>query len=464
MPSYQQTIDAYSSARADSLARPKDATAAFNLAWWSVRVGKFNDAITAYERAISLGLSGPEEAMVNISSIYSERLGDATLALTWLERALAANAGFYPALFNRAHLAEQLGDREMAVDYFVRARRAKPADPLALTRLVEAMPVLRDDDPYVAQLRHFGAASADPDVFYALAKVEERLGNTDAAWHALQKANERDARGHPPWVDGQMRVRYQKLLTRSLPTPSQGSGANSPVFIVGMFRTGSTLLEQLLAAHSRFFPLGESEFWPRAIARAGGSMIGPAPAIAATEASALGKDFYAHLLERGVSSDYRVTDKRPDNIYHLPLIAAALPEARFIITERDWRDTLLSVWATRLHPQHGYATKLADIRAQLQTCRKLADIWCDQQPDRFYRFSYEALLANPEDYMRQLLFWLGEPWEAACLSFHQLQNPVRTASVWQVREPLTLTRQQRWRRYQTHLRNVFGNAIDEEVP
>ena len=464
MPSYQQTIDAYSSARADSLARPKDATAAFNLAWWSVRVGKFNDAITAYERAISLGLSGPEEAMVNISSIYSERLGDATLALTWLERALAANAGFYPALFNRAHLAEQLGDRETAVDYFVRASRSKPTDPLALTRLVEAMPVLRNDDPYVAQLRRYAATSSDPDIFYALAKVEERLGNADAAWRALQKANERDAKSHPPWVGAQMRECYEALLTQPLPESSQPPGANAPVFVVGMFRTGSTLLEQLLAAHSRFFPLGESEFWPRAIARAGGSMIRPAPTILANEATALRKDFYAHLLERGVPSDHRVTDKRPDNIYHLPLIATALPEARFVITERDWRDTLLSVWATRLHPQHGYATKLADIRAQLQTCRDLADTWCDQQPDRFYRFSYEALLANPEDYMRRLLSWLGEPWEASCLSFHQLQNPVRTASVWQVREPLTLTRQQRWRRYETHLRNVFGSAIDEEVP
>jgi len=466
MPTYQESFSAYSAAQAQAQAYPKDPVAAFNVGWWGAKLGKFSDAIAAYEQSIALGLSGPEEAMVNIASIYSERLGDAAAALEWLGRALETDPLYYPALFNRAHLAEQLGDRDTAVEYFARASKVKADDPLALTRLVEAMPMLRTDDPHIAKLRHIATKSSDADVFYALAKVEERLGQYSNAWRALQAANACDAKAHSPWQQDVAETRYRSLLSQPLPPLVQRAGQtdNAPVFIVGMFRTGSTLLEQLLAAHSRFFPLGESEFWPRAIAQLGGSMIVPTKPIKSEEAERLRNGFYAHMSDRQVPVNRRVTDKRPDNLYHLPMIAKALPEARFIITERDWRDTLLSVWATRLHPQHAYATNLANIRAQLQVCKSLSDHWRANHPDRVYRFRYEDLMANPEVTMRALLDWLGEPWDPDCLSFHRLQNPVRTASVWQIREPLMQTRQQRWVRYEAQLRQELGTALDQEMP
>jgi len=169
-----------------------------------------------------------------------------------------------------------------------------------------------------------------------------------------------------------------------------------------------------------------------------------------------------HLVERALGVG-RVTDKRPDNLFHIPLIASALPSAKFVVTERDWRDTLVSVFATRLHPQHGYACRLEDIYRQLQLCQALRRFWVARHPDRVMCLRYEELVAAPEEALKPVFEWLGEPWEPECLSFHRLTNAVRTASVWQIREPLHTGRQGRWRRFEQPLRAVFGAALDQPL-
>ena len=435
---------------------PRDPLAHFNFAWWASRLGHFSRAIKAYEQAIALGISQPEEAMTNIAAIYSERLARSTDAQAWLLQALQCNGDYFPAVFNRAHLAEQLGDREGAEAGFTRACQLQPNNPLPLTRLVEAARVVRSSDSSVIQLRQLAETSDDPDVFYALAKVEERLGNTDSAWLALETANRYDGKRAPAWPHELIKKSYDTLKQHQIERPS---GSKGPVFIVGMFRTGSTLLEQILAAHTAFTPLGESEFWPRTISASGGAMVVPGQVPVAQQLEVSRSQFREHLIERGVDLSRRVTDKRPDNLYHLPLIAKAIPDARFIITERDWRDTLISVYGTRLHPQHGYATSPLSIKTQLEQCSSLATHWQAMAPDRVRRFAYEDLVAKPESTMRALFEWLGESWEPECLEFHRLTNPVLTASVWQVREPLSTTRQGRWRQYDAPLQSIFGDEL-----
>ena len=435
---------------------PRDPLAHFNFAWWAARLGQFSRAIKAYEQAIALGISEPEEAMTNIASIYSERLARAADAQAWLQQALQSNANYFPAVFNRAHLAEQLGDRDEAESGFTRACQLQPNNPLPVARLAEAIRLVRSSDSIVIQLRQLSEACEDPDVFYALARVEERLGNADAAWSALQTANRHDGKHSPTWPHELIKKRYDTLKEHRIEASSEAKG---PVFIVGMFRTGSTLLEQILAAHTAFTPLGESEFWPRTIAASGGAMVVPGRVPDAQQLSIFCAQFGEHLIERGIDLSLRVTDKRPDNLYHLPLIAKAIPDARFIITERDWRDTLISVYGTRLHPQHGYATSPLRIKTQLEQCSSLAAHWQAMAPDRVRRFAYEDLVVKPESTMRGLLQWLGEAWEPGCLEFHKLTNPVLTASVWQVREPLSTAREGRWRQYEAPLQRIFGEDL-----
>ena len=463
---------------AQSQSQPSNAVAWFNLGWWSTKVGLFAASLKAYEQALAFGIESPEEAMSNMASVYSERLGQIEPAMQWLDRALLQNPQYYPAIFNRAHIAEQMGDRETACRYFEQAAGLAPRDAYPIARWVEANLTLPEASSAVQSLRRF-AKGKNPDALMALARYEEQGEQYDAAWDALIAANTIDQKAYPSWQALPVQSKLTNQLTEVLPQQSTTVGATAgitpgasaphpqqqiPVFILGLFRTGSTLLEQILAAHPDFVPLGESEFWPRQIHALGGGMVSPGRLPDTQLCAKLRQRWQLHLRDRNIASGLIATDKRPDNLFHMATIQRVLPEAKFVITERDWRDTLVSMFGTRLHPQHGYATNPEAIAEHIRFCHKIADFWCENYPKSVYRVSYEALVSDPEEELMPLFTWLGTPWHPECLNFHELTNSVRTASVWQVREPLTTSRQGRWRNYDGPLRGIFGEALDSPEP
>ena len=440
-----------------------NATAWFNLGWWSNKAGLYTQAIKAYEGSISLGISEPEEAMSNLASVYSEHLANTSMAVQWLDRALEIQPDYYQGVFNRAHIAEQTGDRELACQLFARAATLSPEDPSALARLVDADPMLTITSGVGQQLRDL--AGTNVDALFAVSRLQERAGHFVKAWASLTQANERDRLEQPAWSSSQCRHRViSQLETQPLPRISNLSGNRAPVFILGMLRTGSTLLEQIHTAHGHFHPLGESAFWPREIHALGGGMLKPGRWPSPAQRAEIQARWEGHLHERGIPTGARVTDKRPDNLFHIGTILDVLPDAKILVTERDWRDTLVSVYGTRLHAQHGYATEPRAIADHINLCRQMADFWVEALPDRVKRVSYEALVEHPESTLRDLFAWLGERWDPACLDFYKLSNSVRTASVWQVREPLGSGRRGRWRLYESPLRQLFGAALDDSTP
>ena len=192
-------------------------------------------------------------------------------------------------------------------------------------------------------------------------------------------------------------------------------------------------------------------------------MIKPGRRPNANEQTEIKSRWREHLVDRRAPKEVRVTDKRPDNLFHIATIHDVLPEAKIIVTERDWRDTLVSVYGTRLHPQHGYATEPMAIANHIALCKQVADFWVEALPDKIRKVSNEALVKDSKSTLSALFTWLGEDWDPACLDFHTLNNSVRTASVWQVREPLGSGRKGRWRLYEEPLRKIFGGALDEPL-
>ena len=457
------TLDQLAHWQSQVAADANNATAWFNFGWWSNRAGLLAQAVQAYEESIARGISDPEEAMSNLASVYSERLANTSMAVQWLDRALEIRSDYYQAVFNRAHIAEQTGDRDLACQLFARAAALSPEDPSALARLVEADPKLTMSSEVAKKLVQL--ADAHADALMGLYRLQEREGHYAKAWERLVQANEVDRLKQPPWPGSKWRDQIMnQLQTQLIPVAPATSNDNAPVFILGMFRTGSTLLEQIFAAHPRFQPLGESEFWPREVHSLGGGMIKSGSRPNGTQQVESHARWRRHLHERCVPDGVRVTDKRPDNLFHIATSLDVLPDAKIIITERDWRDTLVSVYGTRLHPQHGYATEPAAIADHIRLCHQIADFWTEALPDRIQRVSYEALVEDPESTLQELFAWLGERWDPACLEFHKLNNSVRTASVWQVRAPLSTERQGRWRRYEAPLRKRFDSGLDEPLP
>ena len=231
-----------------------------------------------------------------------------------------------------------------------------------------------------------------------------------------------------------------------------GSESEIPVFIVGMPRSGTTLVEQILASHSAVFGAGELAWLPRLVAelpqrlrdaRAYPGCLGRLTGDATCELAARSlKD-----LQSLSPASQRVVDKLPGNYLHLGLIALLFPQARIIWTRRNAMDVCVSNYLQYFTHGHGYTLDLDALALVFRQHERLMAHWRRVLPLRIHELRYEELVAEQEHRSRQLFEFLGLPWEDGCLDFHRTERTVRTASHLQVRRPIYSDSVQRWRRY-----------------
>jgi tetratricopeptide (TPR) repeat protein len=253
--------------------------------------------------------------------------------------------------------------------------------------------------------------------------------------------------------------RIDELIARGVPSPSSAAGfgegvSDLPVFIVGMPRSGTSLVEQIAATHCRVHGAGEL----RDIGRIAQTLGFEEPARRsdawdARRARELGDAHLARLRRLGGEA-LRVIDKMPDNVFLLGLIAAVFPGARVIMCERDPRDTCLSAFFTHFSKGNLFSYDLADCACRHRETRRLVSDWSGELPLRTHVVRYEALVADFENEARRLIRFLGLDWDPACLAFHETERPVLTASTWQVRQPLYSASVGRWRHYARHVEGL----------
>lgn len=453
----KKALDAYDSYLAS---QPASSNAVFNCAWYLARDGQFESAIRMYRRALELGIDRPEEAHLNIANIFMDHLRDNERAREEFQEALAINPRYVSAYHNLGNLAEQLGDREQAAARFEKCLEIDPGNEPALARLADTHRFLMDDDPLLARLITAAQTSSNSDLHFALGTAFNQLGKFDLAWQHFSRANVLERKMLPPYSRQETEAFFNRIMVqcdREWFARIQGVSSD-PVFICGMFRTGSTLLEQILAAHTGFTGVGESEFFPRLVLREfhdyphGLDEITPDEIQSWRESA----EIYSKQLTGGAT---RITDKRPDNFLCIGLIKAIMPSAKFVVTERDWRDVALSIFSTRLAATQNYSTDLANIRHYIGLQKQLVDHWESILGGDLIRICYEELVGRPRETIGKLLQCLGEDWDERCLAFDKLDNAVKTASVWQVREPLHSRSIGRWKNYQTYFEKVFGADI-----
>ena len=439
--------------------QPKSAVAAFNYAYNLARDGQFDAAIKMYKQSLELGISDPEEVHLNIANIFMDQLHDHAEARAHLEKALAQNPAYSSAYYNLGNLAEQEGDRQAASAYFEKSLELDPANESALARLADTRKFERHDDPILERLEAAAQNSKNSDVYFALGKAHEQLRDFDTAWRHFSTGNALDSRAMSKYRPEQAEAWFESIATQcSSEWLAQYAGSShDPVFICGMFRSGSTLLEQMLAAHPAFAAGGESEFFPRLVAR---EIPGYPRGLENVSNTKLQAWRHRHAEQsRDLPGDAtRLTDKRPDNFLYIGLIKAVLPSAQFIVTERDWRDIATSIYSVRLGPSQVYATRLEDIRHYIGLQEKLVDHWEQVLGPGLKRVRYDDLVLRPQQTLSDLLAWLGKDWDDRCLQFHELTNAVKTASVWQVREPLHPRSVGRWKNYEQHFAEALGHS------
>jgi tetratricopeptide (TPR) repeat protein len=437
----------------------------YNLGWLQRRARQFDAALASYQRALDLRVREPEEAHLNRAVIYSDHLHHPDDAERELRTALEKNPDHVPALLNLGNLREDCGDPQGARDAYERALWVEPTNSLALARLAGLSHSSELDSVLASRVRTAiglsGAAPPDQaDLGFALAGMLDAAGEYDEAFRAAAKANaaSRTTIGSSHTYDRAGTEAFIDRLIHTFDRPQPDVDVAAPVFICGLFRSGSTLTEQILGAHSQVRASGELDLIPALVER-----IEDYPEAAAEADPATLSNWRDHYL-RGLSvvpkTDLLVTDKRPDNFLHIGLIKTLFPAAKIVHTRRDPLDNLLSLYFLHLDPSMAYALDLEDAAHWYGQYMRLMAHWKSLYPNDIFDVDYDAMVRDPRAVLEPLLAFLGLRWEDGLLDFHRLTSTVKTASVWQVRQPLHARSSRRWRNYQAQLEPIAARLLE----
>jgi tetratricopeptide (TPR) repeat protein len=437
---------------------PTMATIWYNLGW-ALRAGRqFEEALYAYGQALAYGVARPEEVMLNRAAILADHLCQPDAAETELQAALLRAPQFVPAMLNLGTLHEDRGQADAARAAYAWALALVPGLGRARARLtmidlaegqVSAARATAD-----AAVSRAGSREDLTEILYAKAAALDADGDYDAAFETLTEANALGSAGAAAPYNAAAQEQLVTRLIEAFEEPASLDGprvdsAPTPVFIVGMFRSGSTLTEQLLARHPAIRSGGELEFIPAAAQ----TMLAPYPEkLSALDSAALDALRTAYLDEmKRISTAGWTTDKRCDNVMHLGLIRMLFPDAPIIHTVRDPLDTLLSVLFLHFGEGVTYGFDQRDAAHYFIQYRRLMDHWRTIFPDAIVDVDYDRLVREPVGEIAPVLGRLGLSSDGLTINAEIVGQSVRTASSWQVRKPLHQKSSGRWRNYARHL-------------
>lgn len=446
---------------------PEDADGCFNCAYYLKHAEQFELALDYYQRAIDKDIAGQEEVYLNMAIVHSDGLYKQNEAKQLLEKALQLKPQYIPALYNLANIYEDLGDKENALLYFSKIEDIDPSYVDASARILQLRKNSENDRKAIESLQHrLSRTKLTPDQIinslYALGKAYDDMKDYSLAFRFFSLANEHDSKTLPQYdataVSEFFKAVSDEFSEKTLGqiTPNSNSAekeGRTNIFICGMYRSGSTLIEQILASHSAVTAAGEQTYFPKVIAQGFGNF--PFDRKHDLNYSAIASDYHRRLSEQGFSSGV-ITDKRNNNLSNVGFIKQCLPNAKFIFTNRDIRDNCLSVYFLRLGASMNYATNLANIKHYYQEQQALQQHWKSLFPEDVYLIDYEALVVEPEVEIKKLLNFLELEWQDDCLDFYKIKNSVKTASAWQVRQPLYQSSAGRWKNYESELSEYFS--------
>jgi Flp pilus assembly protein TadD len=411
-------------------------------------------AAEAYRTALALK-PGFADAASNLA-IALRLQGRTGEAMTHALSAMQLNPRSAAILVVLADSHADRGEFQQAEQRLQEAIAIEPHSAEAWAGLAHLRTMTERDAPWQAQASRMAdgkhlAPRQEALLRYALGKHFDDLRQYSQAFAQYARANE---------VSKELRARYEReqteqdierlirccsrrWLQRAMP---HGVADGRPLFVVGMPRSGTSLVEQILASHPAVFGAGELPFWNAAAC----SYPLPEPAADFDPAALrpLAND-YLGLLRSVASSASRIVDKMPENFHNLGLIHAALPGARIIHIVRHPIDTCLSIYFQDFRPSLTYATALGDLAHYYRQYWRLMQHWRSLLPQHvMLELSYEQLVAKPEPGSRRLLEFLGLPWDARCLEFQNVRRSVVTASKWQVRQKMSTRSVARWRHYE----------------
>ena len=428
----------------------------YNLGWLQRKARRFEAALQSYERALELGIGEPEEVHLNRAVIFSDHLHRTADAERELRDALDRNPAYLPALLNLGNLKEDLGDREGARDAYQRALAVEAQNSLALARLAGVSHSGELDQALAQRLRIAIAGAEDAaeqaDLAFALAGLLDAAGEYEEAFEAARAANDASRLASGASYDRAGHEHFVERLINAFPSPAPGTQNSPALFICGMFRSGSTLVEQILGAHGEITAGGELDLIPTIVSE----IRGYPEAVASAAEPTVKRWRESYTQGFPPRPGQLLTDKRPDNFLHIGFIKTLFPGAKIVHTRRNSLDNLLSLYFLHLDPGMAHALDLEDAAHWYQQYERLMAHWKALYPNDIFDVNYDELVREPKAVIEPLLDFLDLEWDDALLDFHRGNAPVKTASVWQVRQPLHPRSSGRWKNYRVQLDSIAG--------
>lgn len=426
---------------------------------------RLDDAKECFDRALQLNPRLPE-LFERRGYVYLD-LGDTEHALNDFEAVLLTHAERPMALLGLGRANLEAGNTFKATEAFETLLEKYPENSAGYHYLSISRK-FSPDDPLIPKLQSL-ANKIDGDdtsaiaLNFALGKMYDDCKQWDDAFRHYVVGNRLCNKHYdyqPALVDAYCKEMVSVFNPDFFLTHLDcGTESRLPVLIVGMPRSGTTLTEQIISSHPQVIGAGEVEFWVNApismpyILDTSVNYPECMANIASDKAVNLAERYISQLCKTAGAgtTPARITDKFPHNFVHLGLIATLFPNVPIVNCKRDAMDNCLSIFFQSFGGKHAYAYDLANIGHQYKYYERMMAHWHKVLPGRILDINYEDTISAPEYWSRKLIEHVGLAWDDVCLAPHKLERTVKTASQWQVRQPIYKTSVQRWKHYEKHL-------------
>ena len=411
----------------------------------------------------ALRIEPDQLALIRVLATYYMLGGQYDKALELYRQAIELNPDL-PELTQSSSALLRVTNQHAAAEQQLRQAIERHPTYAASFPTITSLINFKPDDPLFQVINELleNSTLTDQDrtkLHFSLGKMYDDSHQYDLAFHHYQTGNELANRQYDPakashWID-----EIIGLWNRSAAPTETQAGLPSPVFVVGMPRSGTTLVEQILVSHPNTASAGETHFIEN-MANLAWETLGSqtnyphfqnqlTPALLAQ----LGTEYLSRLRlkAQAVAASSHLIDKMPTNFAYVGLILELFPDAKIIHIGRDPLDTCLSCYFQNFDTGNSYSFDLQSLGHFYRNYQRLMDHWQASYPDNILEIEYEQLINDQEHESKKMIDFIGLDWDPACLQFHTNTGPVITASATQVRQPIYKKSLQRWQNYRQHL-------------
>ncbi|HIL86459.1 MAG TPA: sulfotransferase family protein [Candidatus Marinimicrobia bacterium] len=444
---------------------PENADLILNLGFIYQGLGQIDEAIEQYHNALTID---PDNAKVlnNLGNAHND-LGQLDVAIKCYEKALAIKPDYADVYYNLGFIYQDLGQVDLAIKQYEHA-----VDINDYAEAYHSLSYLKKytlNDPQISRMESLLSSdnlsqSERIQLCLALARVNEGLGKQDEFFKYLDKGNSLRKKELNYSIDQSSEVHstIKRLFNSPPPSIIESKSFNPselcPIFIVGMPRSGTSLVEQIISSHQEVYGAGELDTITKLASPIIKNFLAGDINHLTEQALLFIREEYLDMLSQFNTSENIITDKLPLNFQYIGFIFSAFPDAKIVHLKRDARATCWSNYKYYFkNKENGYSYNFDDLSRFYGLYIDLMDFWHELYPNQIYDMCYEDLTINQEEETRKLLEYCELDWDENCLNFHTNKRAVKTISTLQVRQKMYQGSSKAWKKYEVHLKPLIKN-------